>query len=115
MQAQKFGLSPSVGYNTHQKMDYPHLSTDHRPHIGKRVSLIYFRKLLAKRFSYTIINYLKKLVGTKSVNTKQCAARLSPRIIFHCDTKFLLETLGMDKNPSQQTNIYSFSSPQKSP
>ena len=96
-------------------MEYPHLSTDHRPHIGKKVSLIDFRKLLAKSFSYTMMNYLKKLVGTKSINTKQCAARLSPRIIPHCDTIFLLETLGMGKNPSQQTNIYSFPSPQKFP
>ena len=115
MQAQKFGIFPSVGYNTHQKMEYPHPSTDHRAHIGKKVSLIDFRKLLAKGFSYKIMNYLKKLVETKSINTKQCAARLSPRIISHCDTKVLLETLGMGKNPSQQTSIYSFPSPQKSP
>ena len=115
MQAQKFRLFPSVGYNTHQKMEYPHLSTDQRPHIGKKVSLIDFRKLLAKSFSYTIMNYLKKLVGTKSINAKQCVARLSPRIISHCDTKVLPETLGMGKNPSQQKKIYSFPSLQKFP
>ena len=29
-------------------------------------------------FSLTIINYLKKLIGIKSLNTKQCSAKLSP-------------------------------------
>ena len=108
MQAQKFGLFPSVGYNTHQKMDYAHLSTDHRPHIGKKVSLIDFRKLLAKSFSYTIMNYLKKLVGTKSINAKQCVARLSPRIISIVTLKFYRKPWGWVRIPVNRKKFTHF-------
>ena len=52
---------------------------------GKKVSLIIFKqkfypKILpvALIFSLTIMNNLKKFIGIKSLNTKQCAARLSP-------------------------------------
>ena len=35
----------------------------------------------ARIFSFTIMNYLKKFIGIKSPNTKQCPAGSSPRII----------------------------------
>ena len=62
--------------------------------LGKKVSLIVFRQFLpnilpvACIFSYTIMTYLKKLDGTKTLNTKQCPVGLSPRIIPHI-TSFL--------------------------
>ena len=61
--------------------------------------------------------YLKKLVGTKFLNTKQSPAGLFPRIIPHypppLPPKHLWETLGMGKNPAQQPKIYSFPTPEK--
>ena len=53
---------------------------------------------------------LKKLIGNKSPNTKQCPAELSLRII----PKTLLETLGMEENISQQSKAYSFLLSEKS-
>ena len=64
------------------------LYPDHRPHIGKKVSLIAFRQILSKLlpeaciFSNTIMTYLKKFVGTKSLNTKHYPTGLSSRIIY---------------------------------
>ena len=87
MQAQKFELSPSVGYHTNQDLESPRPSPDHIPHIRKKISLIAFRQILpnilptACIFSYTIMTCLKKLSGTKSFNTKQCHAGLFPRIM----------------------------------
>ena len=63
----------------------PLLITDHI--LAKKVSLITCRQTLAKTllaaciFIYTIMNYFKKLDGIKTLNTKQCLQRLSPRII----------------------------------
>ena len=63
----------------------PLLIIDHI--LVKKVSLITFRQvlpnilLLARIFSYTIMIYSRKLNGTKSLNTKECPAGLSPRII----------------------------------
>ena len=60
----------------------------------EKVSLIVFRQFLpnilpvACIFSYIIMIYLKKLDRTKTLNTKQCPAGLSPRIIPHI-TPFL--------------------------
>ena len=84
------------------------------------------------------MTYLKKLDGTKSLNTKKCPAGLSPRIISQvspllpkmspplmllCCThqvwtvpsspESLWEILGMAENPTQQPKIYSFSPPEK--
>ena len=123
----------------------PLLITDHL--LGKGVSLIALREILLKLlfgaciFSYTIMTYLKKLDGTKTLNAKQCPLGSSPRIIpqvspflpkmspplmlfccthevwtvtpFLCET--LWETLGMGENPTQQSNIYSFLPPEKCP
>ena len=53
----------------------------------KKVSPTAFRKILPKIllvvyiFSNTIMTNLKKLIGNKSLNTKQCPAGLSPWII----------------------------------
>ena len=55
--------------------------------LGKKVSLIVFRYISSKIlplvhiFSFTIMTYLKKLTGIKSLNTKQCLAGFSSRII----------------------------------
>ena len=72
----RFELSPSVGYNPRQKIEFPRpfLIKDHI--FGKKVSLIAFRQILPKTFpvpcmfSYTIMTYLKNLDGTKPLNTK---------------------------------------------
>ena len=40
------------------------------------------------------MTFLKKFVGTKSLNTKQCAAGLSPRIIPHYPPKPLMGNPG---------------------
>ena len=53
----------------------------------KKVSLIAFRQIFSKILpdayisSNTVKIYLKKFIGTKSINTKQYQAGLSPRII----------------------------------
>ena len=65
----------------------PLLISDHI--LWKKVSLIAFRQILlnvfmhfhACIFSYTIMAYLKKLDGTKSLKTKYYPVRLSSRII----------------------------------
>ena len=80
---------PPPGPPKKKKNGDPRPSPNYRPHIEKGVFLIGFRKFLpnilpaAYIFSYTIMSYLKKLVGTKSVNTKQCSVALSLRIISH--------------------------------
>ena len=62
----------------------------------QKVSLIVFRQILSKIlleafiFSNTIMIYLKKLVGTKSLNTKHCPTGLSPRIIPHYAKNLLI-------------------------
>ena len=64
-------------------------SPDHRLHIGKKVSLIDFRQILPNIlpaeciFIYSIMTYSKKLNKTKWLNTKQCLAESSSRIIPH--------------------------------
>ena len=76
------------------------LSIDHTPYITKKVSLTAFRQILSKTlpeaciFSNPVMNYLKKIIGTKSLNTKQCLAGLSPRIIPDYSPKHLWETWG---------------------
>ena len=65
----------------------PRLSLDRMRHIGKKVSLIAFRQILRKifpaahNFSFILMTYLKKFIRIKSLNTKQCPAGLSSRII----------------------------------
>ena len=84
--------------------------------LEKKVSLMASRQILPKIllaayiFRNTIMTNLKKLIGNKSPNTKQCPAGLSPRII----PKTLLETLGMEENISQQSKTYSFLLSEKS-
>ena len=60
----------------------------------------------AYTFSYTIMNNLENLTRIKSLNTKQCPAGLSPRIMLHYSPKPLWETLGIVENPSQQQKKY---------
>ena len=64
----------------------PLLIADHM--LGKKVSLIVFKTQILPKIlpvmcilSFTIMTYLKKLIGIKSLNTKQCPAGILPRII----------------------------------
>ena len=122
----------------------PFLITNHI--LGKKVSLIAFIQILPKilpaacMFSYTIMTYLEKLDGTKSLNTKQCPAWLCSRIIYHVSPfvpkmfpplmllyythqvwtvppspEPLWKTQGMGKNSTQQPKIYPFPKPERSP
>ena len=56
---------------------------DRTPYIGKNVSLMVFRQIWLKHlpvvhiFSFTTMTYSIKFIGMKSINTKQCPARLS--------------------------------------
>ena len=99
--------------------NWVHLFSDHTSYI--QVSLTAFRKILSKTlpeaciFSNLIMTYLEKFIGTKSIDTKQYLAGLSPRIIPHYFPKHLLETLEMEKNHTQQPKIYSFPQPEKNP
>ena len=142
LQVQKFELPASVGYSPRQRIELLCSSHDHTPHTGKKVSLMTFRDITYhKHFHciYTIMTYLKKLIRTKSLNTKSCLAGLSSRII-HTVSPFLpknplpmmllccpqqvwtvspssesfWQTLGMGENPTQQTKIYLSLSPGKS-
>ena len=97
----------------------PPLTTEQM--LEEKVSLIAFRQILSNVlhvtciFSYTIINNLKKLIGTKPlIQNSVRRTGLSSRIIPHYPPKPLWETLGMGENPSQQQNIYSFFSSEKS-
>ena len=95
-QSLKFSILSDI--TSHQKIESPCpfllqnllCDQDHMPHIGKKMSLTPFRQTLGKllpaasNISYTIMTYLKKLVGTKPINTEQCPAGLSPRIIPPC-------------------------------
>ena len=68
----------------------PHPSLGHRPHIRQKLSLIACRQILPKIWSAVRIfisffmTYLKNFTGLKSLNTKQCPAGLSSRIIALC-------------------------------
>ena len=113
MQAKTFELCPSVGHHPYQKTEsLCPLIIDHI--LEKKVSLIGFRQILSNFlpeaciFSNTILTYLKKLVGTKSVNSKQCPAGLSRRIIPHYPPKHLWKTLGMKKNPTNSPKFTYF-------
>ena len=83
----------------------------------KSLSLIAFRQILPKTFpaayifSYAIITNSKKLIGNKSLDTKQYPAGLSSRII-HYPHQPSWEALGMGENSSQQQKMYSFFSPE---
>ena len=96
------------------------LSPYHSQYIGKK-SLTAFRQILSKTLpeacilSNAIMTYLKKFIGTKSLDAKECLAVLSPRIIPRCPPKHLWETLGMRKNHTEQPKIYSFPPPEKNP
>ena len=63
----------------------PRPSPDHIPHIGIKLPLTDFRRILSKMlghiFRYTIMTYLKKFVGTKFFITKKCIAGSSPIMI----------------------------------
>ena len=86
LEAQSLNLPLLLDITPTKKLSPPVLLliTDHI--LGKKV-LIAFRQILpiilpgACIFSYTVMACVKKLDGTKSLNTKQCPAGLSPRII----------------------------------
>ena len=104
------------------------------------ISLITFRQVLKKILPAVCIQLQlwliwKSLIKTKSLNKKQCPAGLSPRIICqlspfltkmskNCFTQQVWtvslspepwwEVLGIEKNPTHQPKMYSFSQSQKS-
>ena len=120
-----------------KKSSSPSLSYQ-RPHMKKKmISLIALIQILpnilpaACIFSYPIMTYLKMLHGDMSLNTQQCPAGLSSRIIpqvslllqkmsppsmfLGCTHQMLTvppfheplwEILWMGKNPNQQLRIY---------
>ena len=59
--------------------------------------------------------YLKNLLGTKYVNTKQCQQDYLLELYPIIPSKFLWEKLGIGENPTQQAKVYSFPSEEKSP
>ena len=75
----------SVSGNRHHISPYP--SLDRKPHTWKKgISDSFQTQILPKIlplvgiFSFTIMVYLKKLIGIKYLNTKQCSAGFSSRI-----------------------------------
>ena len=74
-------LYPSVRYHLNQKIESPRPSPDHKRHIGEKGISNFTKNFACIFITYTIITYLKKLDGTKSLNTKQCPVGLSPTII----------------------------------
>ena len=65
-----------------------HTSVDRRLHTWKKgISDSFYTQILpnilpvVRIFSFTIMTYLKKLIGIKFLNTKQCPAGFSHRII----------------------------------
>ena len=74
-------LYPSVRYHLNQKIESPRPSPDHKLHIGEKGISNFTKNFACIFITYTIITYLKKLDGTKSLNTKQCPVGLSPTII----------------------------------
>ena len=104
----------------HQKTDPPSpVITDQI--LEKKVFLIDFSQSLSNFLpeacilSNTIMTYLKKLIGTISLNTTQFPAELSLRIIPRYPPKYLWETLGIGENPTQRPKIYSFPPTEKFP
>ena len=108
--------------------------------------LIALREIFPKKlpvaciFTYTIMAYLKKLNGTKSLNPKQCLTELSHRFItqvshflpkmssplmllccthqvsvFPPSLQMLWQALRMGYNPTQQPKVYSLSVQKKNP
>ena len=86
LQAQTFELW-TVGYYPTKKLSPSVLPLITKRILEKKVSLIACRQILAKIlpaayiFSNTIMTNLKKLIGNERLNTKQCPAGLSPKII----------------------------------
>ena len=119
--SQKFWTFPFCWMSPQPKKMSPPVPWSHSIYWKKKVSPTAFRQILSNIlpeaciFSNTIMTYLKKFIGTKSLDTKQCPARLSPRIIPHYPPKHLWETLGMGKNQPQQPKMCSFLPPEKKP
>ena len=49
--------------------------------LGKKTQILPNILPVVRIFSFTIMTYLKKLIGIKSLNTKQCPSGFSPGII----------------------------------
>ena len=110
-------LQAKMLHITHQKIESScPLVIEHI--LEKKVSLIaldkFYQKFCRKHPFYTVMTYLEKLVGTKSLNTKQCPAVLSPRIIPNYLHRNLWETLAMGKNPPN-SQIFTHIPHQKNP
>ena len=121
LQTQQFELSPSVGYYPTTKLSPPvsPLITDHI--LEREISLIAFRQILPNIllaiciFSSTIMSYLKKLIETVSLNTKQCPAGLPPRTIPHDPLNIYGKPWGWGRNPPTAKNLLIPPPSQKNP
>ena len=76
----------SISDNRHHVSLHP--SLDCRPHAWKKAISDSFQTQIlpnilpvARILSFTMMTYLKKLIRIKSLNTRQCPAGFSPRII----------------------------------
>ena len=95
LQARKFELCLSVEYHLHQKIESTcHLITDD---VSEKKVLIAFRQILSKnlpeacifRLSHDLFEKNSLELNSLTVNTKQCPAGLSPRVLPHCPPKHL--------------------------
>ena len=86
--------------------------------------LIALREIFPKKlpvaciFTYTIMAYLKKLNGTKSLNPKQCLMLLCCThqvSVFPPSLQMLWQALRMGYNPTQQPKVYSLSVQKENP
>ena len=114
LQAQNFEIFHFFDINPPKKsLLEPPLITS--TYLEKKGIPIAFRQVLPKNlpvayiFCHKILTNLKKLIGTKSLDTNQCSAGLSPRIIHHYSAKPSCEALRMEENPSQEQRSYQFS------
>ena len=84
------------------------------PILENKVSLIVFRQTLPKGlpetciFSYTIMSYLKKLIGTVSLNTKQSPTVLASSIISHYLLNIYGESWVWGRIPTNNQKIFLF-------
>ena len=109
LQVKKFELSFFVEHHPAKKLSspVPWSQTIYRTCISNNFRQVLSNILLkAWIFNNTTMTYLEKLVGTKSLNTKQCPAGLSPQKIPHYLPEHFWETLGMRENPTQRPFTY---------
>ena len=119
LQTQKFELYPSTGYNPYKKnrvpSSVPWSQITYWKYASNMPSMA-FRHILLNIllalyiFSYTILKFLKKLIGTKFLNTKGVKQDYLPEL--YC--MYTMYPMHL-KNPTQQPKIYLYIKPENSP